>query len=220
MNLGQLCNRNPVADYRETSLGEMPAALTGLEAGVPSPDNARLAYGNFAKLLHWIIAAILVAQFALGWLMPNIRRGMEPGVAMHTHISIGIVVLALIVVRLLWRLTHPVEPAPELLRWQRVTSEAVHWSLYLLVFVTTLSGWFYASARGWTLSFFGLFPLPALVAQGSSLGHAIGSIHEDMVWVLAGVVAIHAAAALLHALVYRDQVMQRMLFLLPASRRS
>ena len=185
-----------------------------------SPDTSRFAYGNVAKLLHWIIAAILVVQFVLGSLMPDIRRGMEPGYAMHTHISIGIVVLALIVVRLLWRLTHPVAPAPELPRWQRVSSEAVHWLLYGLVLVTTLSGWFFASARGWSLTFFGLFPLPALVPQGSAFGRAFGGIHEDIVWVLLGVIALHAAAALLHAFVYRDQVMQRMLFLAPASRRS
>jgi len=190
------------------------------EPDVPSPASTRSVYGNFAKLLHWLIAAILVVQFALGALMPNIRRGMEPGLAMHTHIAIGIVVLALIVVRLLWRLAHPVVPAPELPRWQRRASEAVHWLLYLLVFVTTLSGWFYASARGWSPTFFGLFALPALVAQGSAFGRAVGGIHEGIVWVLLGVIALHAAAALLHAFVYRDQVMQRMLFLPLAPRRS
>lgn len=195
-------------------------AWQGLAPEVTSPDAVPSAYGGFAKLLHWIIAIILVAQFALGWLMPNIRRGMEPGAAMHMHISIGIVALALIVVRVFWRLAHPVAPAPELPRWQRIVSEAVHYLLYVLVFVTTLSGWFYASARGWSLSFFGLFPLPALVAQGSALGRAIGGIHEGIVWVLLGVIAIHAAAALLHAFLYRDRVVQRMLFLAPASRRS
>lgn len=194
-------------------------AWLGAESEVPSPETSRFAYGNFAKLLHWSIATILVAQFALGWLMPAVRRGMEPGAGMHTHMSIGIVVLALIAVRLLWRLSHPVAPAAELPRWQRVASEAVHWLLYLLVFVTTLSGWSYASARGWSLTFFGLFPLPALVAQGSAVGRAIGGIHESIVWVLLGVIAIHAVAALLHAFVYRDQLMQRMLFAARASRR-
>jgi cytochrome b561 len=170
------------------------------------------AYGLTAKILHWLIAAILVAQFALGWLMPPVRRGVEPGLSTHTHISIGIVLLALIVVRLAWRVTHRAPPEPRLPRWQRLASTAVHWLLYLLVFVTTLSGWFYASARGWSLSFFGLFPLPALVRQGSPIGHAIGDIHESVVWLLLGVIAIHVLAALMHAFVYRDQVMQRMLF--------
>lgn len=175
-------------------------------------DEARTGYDTFAKVLHWLVAAILVGQFALGWLMPEVRRGMEPGSAMHVHISIGIVVLALIVVRFFWRLTHRVPAETELPRWQRNGSVAVHWLLYMLVFVTTLSGWFYASARGWSLTFFGLLPLPALVAQGSSTGRAIGEIHESIVWVLLAVIAIHLLAALMHAFVYRDRVMQRMLF--------
>jgi cytochrome b561 len=169
-------------------------------------------YGITAKILHWLIAAILVGQFALGWLMPPVRRGMEPGASMHLHISIGTVVLALIVVRLLWRLSHRVPPAAELPRWQAVASSAVHALLYLLVLVSTLTGWFYASARGWTLSFFNVLPLPALCAQGSPAGRAIGSVHENIVWVLLALVGVHVAAALVHAFVYRDLVMQRMLF--------
>jgi cytochrome b561 len=175
-------------------------------------DEARHGYGTFAKILHWLVAAILVAQFALGWLMPKVRRGMEPGVSMQVHISIGLVVLALIVVRFAWRVTHAVPAEDELPRWQRNASVAVHWLLYALVFLTTLTGWFYASARGWSLTFFGLFPLPALVPEGSPIGRAIGGLHESIVWVLLAVAAIHVLAALVHAFVYRDQVMQRMLF--------
>lgn len=174
-------------------------------------DRPEAGYGGMAKLLHWLIAAILVGQFALGWLMPAVRRGMEPGLAMRMHIALGIVVLALIVVRFAWRVTHSV-PEAALPRWQRQASLAVHCLLYLLVLVTTLSGWFYASARGWALDFFGLFPLPPLVAQGSPFGRAIGGIHEGVVWVLLALVLLHVAAALVHAFVYRDDVMQRMLF--------
>jgi cytochrome b561 len=169
-------------------------------------------YGTVAKVLHWLIAAILVGQFALGWLMPKVRRGMEPGVAMQIHISIGIVVLTLIVVRFAWRLTHRVPAEPELPRWQRNASAGMHWLLYLLVLVTTLTGWFYASARGWSLTFFGMFPLPALVAEGSPTGRAIGELHESIVWVLLAFAIAHVLAAVVHAFVYRDRVMQRMLF--------
>lgn len=174
------------------------------------PEEAQ--YTPLAKLLHWLIAGILVLQFAIGWIMPPIRRGLAPGLAMHVHISTGIVVLGLIVVRLLWRLTHPVPSEPELPRWQRNASGAVHWLLYLLVLATAFTGWFYASARGWSLTFFGLAPLPALVAQGSPAGRAMGGIHESIVWVLLAVIAIHVLAALTHAFVYRDRVMRRMLF--------
>ncbi|HUH94529.1 MAG TPA: cytochrome b/b6 domain-containing protein, partial [Casimicrobiaceae bacterium] len=81
------------------------------------PEEAQ--YTTVAKVLHWLIAGILVLQFAIGWIMPSIRRGIQPGLAMHVHISTGIVVLGLIVVRLLWRLTHPVPPEAQLPRWQR-----------------------------------------------------------------------------------------------------
>jgi len=175
-------------------------------------NEARMGYGTVAKSLHWLIAAILVGQFALGWLMPKVRRGSEPGFSMNVHISIGIVVLALIVLRFLWRMTHGAPLEADLPRWQRYTSVAVHWVLYALVLVSTMSGWFYASARGWPLTFFDLFPLPALVAQGSPTGRAIGEIHESIVWVLVVIIAIHVLAALVHAFVYRDRVMQRMLF--------
>jgi cytochrome b561 len=192
----------------------MPAPYleADIDARTMRHEPAPTGYGTFAKILHWLVAAILVGQFALGWLMPKVRRGMEPGLSMRVHISIGIVVLALIAVRLVWRVTHPVPLEPDLPRWQRNAASAVHGLLYLLVFVTTFTGWFYASARGWSLTFFGLFPLPALVAQGSPTGRAVGGIHETIVWVLLAVVALHVLAALVHAFVYRDRVMQRMLF--------
>jgi cytochrome b561 len=81
--------------------------------------------------------------------MPDIHRGMKPGDAMTWHISIGIVILALIVLRLIWRLTHRVAPENSLAPWQRVSHEALHWMLYVLVLLTTISGWLFASFRGW-----------------------------------------------------------------------
>jgi cytochrome b561 len=65
-------------------------------------------YGATAKAFHWIIVALIAVQLPLGWLMPDIRRGMSPGSAMSLHISAGITILVLIVLRFLWRLTHPV----------------------------------------------------------------------------------------------------------------
>lgn len=114
----------------------------------------RLEYGTTAKVFHWVIVALLSVQYPLGWLMPDIHRGMKPGDAMTWHISIGITILALIVLRLAWRLTHAVAPESSLAPWQRVTSEAAHWLLYILVLATTISGWLFASFRGWSISFF------------------------------------------------------------------
>jgi cytochrome b561 len=87
----------------------------------------------------------------------------------------------------------------------------VHWLLYLLVLATTLSGWFFASARGWTISWFFLAPLPMLTAQNSPLGQAIGRWHANLGWALLILVGVHVATAFLHLLYYRDRVMRRML---------
>jgi cytochrome b561 len=171
----------------------------------------QLRYGTTAKVLHWLIASVIVVQFVIGWLMPDIRRGMTPGAAMTWHISIGIVVLALIVVRFAWRLTHPVAPETSLPVWQRLSSEALHWTLYAMVLVTTVTGWAYASYRGWKISFFFTMPLPMLSDANSPTARAIGRWHEDIVWVLLALAAVHVAAALVHHFYYRDGVMRRML---------
>jgi cytochrome b561 len=171
----------------------------------------QLTYGATAKVFHWAIVALLVVQAPLGWLMPGIGQGTAPGAAMSLHVSIGVTILVLIVLRFVWRLTHPVAPESGLPAWQRAGAELVHWLLYLAVLATTVTGWTFESARGWTIHLFGTVALPRLVAQGSPLGQAIGELHATMVWVLAALVAVHVLAALLHLLVYRDRVMQRML---------
>lgn len=171
----------------------------------------KLRYGTTAKAFHWVIVVLIAVQLPLGWLMPDIRRGMIPGSAMALHISIGITILVLIVLRFLWRLTHPVAPESYLPAWQRVSSEAVHWLLYLVVLLTTLTGWFFESVRGWSIALYGVLPLPRLVAEGSPTGHAIGELHPTVVWVLVTLATIHILAALVHLFVYKDRVMHRML---------
>lgn len=171
----------------------------------------RLHYGTTAKILHWTIVALLLVQYPIGWLMPDIHRGMQPGIAMTFHVSIGLVVLILIVLRLVWRLTHPVAPESTLPVWQRLSSEVVHWMLYLLVLLTTVSGWLFASFRGWSISFFYLFPFPMLFSDNRAAGKAIDGLHQAAEWSLLGLVILHVTVALVHLLYYRDRVMSRML---------
>ncbi len=168
-------------------------------------------YGLTAKTFHWLVVGLLAVQAPLGWLMPDIRQGMMPGAAMSLHISIGMTILALTLLRLLWRLSHPVAPESGLPSRQRPISAFVHWLLYLAVLGTTLSGWLFESARGWTIKLYGALPLPRLIAQRSPFGHTIGEWHRTMVWMLLSLVSIHILAALVHAIIYRDRVMHRML---------
>jgi cytochrome b561 len=171
----------------------------------------RLQYGTTAKVLHWLVVALLLVQYPIGWLMPDIHRGMKPGAAMTFHVSFGIVILALIVLRFAWRLAHPVAPERSLPRWQRLGSEAAHWLLYVLVLATTVTGWLFASFRGWSLSLFYLAPLPMLASENAAAGKAFDGLHQAMEWTLLAVIGIHVAVAMAHIFIYRDRIMQRML---------
>jgi cytochrome b561 len=171
----------------------------------------RLQYGTAAKIFHWLIVALLVVQYAIGWLMPDIHRGMQPGAPMILHLSIGLTILVLIVLRFAWRLTHPVAPESSLAPWQRISAEAVHWLLYVMVLATTLSGWLFASFRGWAVSFFYLAPIPMLASDNAAAGKAIDGLHQAMEWTLLVLIALHVASAFAHLFIYRDRIMQRML---------
>jgi len=171
----------------------------------------QLHYGTTAKVFHWLIVALLSVQYPLGWFMPEIHRGAKPSDALTFHVSLGITILALIVLRLLWRITHPVAPERSLPAWQQLISEAVHWLLYALVFATTMTGWLLASEHGWSISLFSAVPLPMLTSKGSLLASSIGKWHGTMEWALLSLVGAHVAAAMAHTFIFRDRIMQRML---------
>jgi len=172
---------------------------------------ARLHYGATAKVFHWLIVALLAVQYPIGWLMPDLHRNQQPGAPMIFHVSFGITILMLIVLRFAWRLTHPVAPESSLPPWQRLSSEVVHWLLYALVLGATVTGWLFASFRGWSLSYFYLLPLPMLAADNAAAGKAIDGLHQAMELGLIVMIGIHVIAALAHIFVYRDRVMQRIL---------
>ncbi|HET6839334.1 MAG TPA: cytochrome b [Bradyrhizobium sp.] len=168
-------------------------------------------YGTTAKALHWLTVSLLMVQYPLGWFMPEIHHGMKPGGALTFHISFGITILALMTFRFVWRITHPVAPASSLPAWQKFISEAVHWLLYGLVFATTMSGWLFASHRGWSISLFYTIPLPMLTPEAELFGSSIGRWHGTMELALLLLIGSHVAAALAHTFIFRDRIMQRML---------
>jgi cytochrome b561 len=174
-------------------------------------SSMRMHYGTTAKTLHWLIVFLIGSEYLMGWLMPNIKAGMAPGAAMTWHISIGTTILATMVIRLGWRLVHPVAPERSLPAYQRISSEAVHWLLYLLVLLTTLSGWTFASARGWQVNWFFGPVLPMLTHENPALRQEINGLHQDFEWALLVFIGIHVLGALVHLFYYGDDVMRRML---------
>ena len=168
-------------------------------------------YGMVAKVLHWLIFALLAVQYAIGSIMPHIgRKTLDEG-WVAWHLSIGALILAVIVARFVWRLFHYVPLPGDMPDWEIALSRITHLSLYVLVFVMTVLGWAAANSRGWTVKIAGLIPLPALAPKGSAWAHEAGDIHNILVYVLLGFIVLHVAGAAYHYFVLRDRVLQRML---------
>lgn len=175
-------------------------------------EYAPRSYTAVAKFLHWFVLALLVIQFAIAWTMPDIGRGTQPIGLVAWHLSVGTLILAVMVIRLGWRLSHPVPPPPsDLHPALRALSRGTHYLLYLILFVLPLLGWASASSRGWPIRLLGNVPLPKLAPTGWPVGHVVGDIHATLAIVLLAVVALHVAGALYHAFVLKDGTVRRML---------
>jgi cytochrome b561 len=178
-----------------------------------SPTTAEIGYTPVAKILHWFIVALLIGQFAVAWTMPHIGRNTKPETLINLHFSLGMLILFLVVLRLAWRMTHH-EPPPidGLPPWQGASARALHWLLYALLFAIPVLGWLNASWRGFDVTFFGLFKVPALIATRAPGWNWTGDVHTFIAnYGLLTVVGLHVVAALYHAVIRRDGVFERML---------
>lgn len=172
----------------------------------------RQGFSTPAKVFHWITVVLLIIQYSIGWLMPDVKRGMQPIGLIGLHLSVGSLIVLVVLARLGWRATHPAPEEPNSLpAILRLAARATHWALYTLLIAFPLMGWANASSRGWSVSLFGIIPLPPLSPTGSSIGHEMGDVHKVFAWVLIAVVAIHVLAALFHHFVIRDDTLRRML---------
>ncbi|MCD9047645.1 cytochrome b [Luteimonas sp. MHLX1A] len=180
-------------------------------------------WGAVSQLLHWSIVLLI------GWLawrgltmvdMPATPAKIE---AYARHKSLGLTLLALVAMRLAWRLFAGSPIAlPGTPSWQARLALVTHAGMYLLLFAIPLSGWLFNSASGYPLQWFGLFNLPALAGRDATLAQFARQLHGYGVWLLLALVALHAAAALYHHVVRRDATLRRMLPALsrtPAPRR-
>ena len=171
------------------------------------------AYTGTAKSLHWLILALLIVQFVLAWMMPHIGRNTPLTTLIDLHFSFGVLILFVAAIRLIWRLTHS-EPEPEagVPPWQYQTAQMAHWLLYLLLFVVPILGWINGNWRGYSVTLFGLFQMPKVMATRAPGWSWTGDLHTLLaMYAMLPLIGLHVAAALYHHVIRRDRVLQRML---------
>lgn len=165
-----------------------------------------------AKWLHWLIALLVFGLLGVGLYMTNMRISPQKIQLYMTHKSIGLTVLALMLVRLVYRLKNPAPALPDSIPgWQKVTSHISHALLYLLLLAMPVSGWLMNSASGFPMKYFGLVRVPDLLARNQESLALFKAVHFYISWTLIVVIAVHVLAALKHHFIDRDSVLRRML---------
>lgn len=179
-------------------------------------------YTRVAVALHWTIAACILFNLVTGFFMEGLKGEMKH-IVVSLHASSGLTVLALSLVRVVWRLTHRPPPLDaHLSKPERVLAESVHGLLYILMIGVPLAGWAISSAstrKGAGAALYLLMPLPKIgYVEGMPLVQKVAvhdqavSAHQAGAWILLALLAVHVAGALKHQFIDRQPQFARMWF--------
>lgn len=182
----------------------------------PSATSPTARYSLVAMGLHWLMALVLIGLFGVGVYMVDLPVSPARLKLYNWHKWAGVTVLALALVRLLWRLWKRPPPLPQTMllampAWQRLAHHGTHGLMYLLFFAVPLTGWAYSSASGFRVLWFGRIALPDFVPVSQALADNLKLSHNVLAMGLALLVLVHVAAALKHHFVDGDGLMSRML---------
>ncbi|HLV78246.1 MAG TPA: cytochrome b [Marinobacter sp.] len=174
--------------------------------------NTEHHYGWPAVVLHWLVAVAVIGLFALGFWMvelsyydPWYRTGPD------LHRSIGLILFAVVVLRLVWRmLNRGPKPLSTHKRWEVMAAHAAHGLLYILMFVAMISGYLITTADGSSISVFGLIEVPSVTGRVRRMEDVAGAVHYWSTWALIGLAGLHALGALKHHFIDRDATLRRM----------
>lgn len=169
-----------------------------------------LHFSPVQRLLHWSMAAAMLAMLFIGVIMVStLSRAHTLLIAWHR--PLGIVILALVLIRIVVRVKRGAPPLPDSVpSLQQTAAHASHWLLYALMLVMPLIGWGMVSAGGYPVTLFGAYHLPPLVSPDARLFAILRALHSWLAFALFALVIVHLAAALMHGLIRRDGVFSSM----------
>jgi cytochrome b561 len=173
-------------------------------------------YDGVAITLHWFTALLVAANFALAqvwdWFAKPTREVME-----QIHMSFGVLLTAVILLRIGWRFTAGHQVSSIEASWVRLASKATHYTLYLLLIAEAMLGFAFRWGGGKPMAFFGTGIPPLIGEMARPLRRELRDFHEWIGWAIIIIALLHGLAAFYHHYVLKDRVLQRML---PGGRRA
>ena len=168
--------------------------------------NSAEGYGWISRAIHWLMAAGLLGALGFGSYLARIEPSFDTLWMYGAHKSVGITLLALVLIRVLW---HRISPPPAPITkgvpgWQVTAAKWSHRLLYLLMVLVPLSGWIGSSGTGIPTVIFGQITLPAIAPATEFWDEAGFAAHGALTKALFALILLHGAEALSHSVSHRD----------------
>jgi cytochrome b561 len=172
-------------------------------------------FGLLTRVLHWLIAILIIFLIWLGWYMVDLTYyDRWYNASLWWHRALGLLVLALALIKIGWQLHSPAPhaAAATLKPWERKAAKAMHALLMLMMLLIPVSGYLISTAAGKSIPLFAGLEVPALFEVSERLRDLAEDVHEWLAYATAFLVAGHAGAALKHQLINRDGTLARMIW--------
>ncbi len=177
-------------------------------------ENKIQKYTLPAMVLHWLVAALIISLFIIGWYMVELPENVVPSVRkpwFELHKSLGITVFALLILRVIWRFTHTPPPLPPSVpSWQVRLVEVTHKIFYISMFLQPISGYLSSSFSGYKTKWFG-FPLPHWGWKDEANNEFFSGVHDVSAMILLALIILHLAGVVSHLLKRDPSILKRML---------
>lgn len=169
-------------------------------------------YDPVMRAVHWTTLVLVSATFVAVWVADPALVGPYVRQVVQVHRSLGLTVAALTIFRLGWRLRTRIPDLPsDLPAVQKLVARTTEGLIYLLLLAQPLVGLLYTNASGVRVDLFFLGHLPPLIGRDRPLSVQLGAIHSFLGYALLILIGLHAAAALFHHFIRRDDVLKAML---------
>jgi cytochrome b561 len=184
--------------------------------------NTTSSYGAITISIHWLMAVIILALYAVGWYMVGLNYTSPYYQTLpFVHKSVGLIIFGLLLFRVFWRLTNP-KPVSlaNHTKFEKVVSHYTHILLYFIIFLTLISGYLISTADGRPVTVFNWFSVPALPFAIENQEDKAGFAHFWIATALVSLAGAHALAALKHHFVDKDETLTRLLSTTSSSKKS